>query len=137
MAYKKFRITIKGFTLAEVLIVLVILGFLVLLALPSLMPVISRAKSMEAQLQLEHLYTLEKTYFYTHSRYSQNLKDLGFEQSKLTSEDGQANYKIEIIEASNSNFKAQATAIVDFDVDGVFNIWEVDDNKNIKETTPD
>jgi type IV pilus assembly protein PilE len=117
--------------------VLVILGILVLLALPNLLPLISKAKSTEAQLQLEHIYTLEKTYFYLNSKYSDNFDDLGFEHAKLSTEGGQANYKIEIIEAGNNTFKARATAVVDFDGDDVFSVWETDQDKNLKEVTKD
>src|SRR5436190_3243853 len=128
---------LRAFTLVELLIVLVILGILILLALPNLMPLISKTKSMEAQLQLEHINTLEKTYFYLHSKYSDNFNDIGFEHAKLVSEGGNANYKIQITEATQNAFKATATAVVDFDGDGVFNVWEVDQEKNIKEITPD
>jgi type IV pilus assembly protein PilE len=129
--------SLKAFTLTELLVVLVIIGILVLLALPNLLPLISRAKSTEAQLQLEHLYTLEKTYFYMHSKYSTDLKELGFEQEKLTKDGGNANYTIEIVSASNNAFVAKATAMTDFDGDGTFNVWQVDQDKNLKETTPD
>jgi type IV pilus assembly protein PilE len=128
---------LKAFTLMELLIVLIIIGILVLLALPNLMPLISKAKSTEAQLQLEHIHTLEKSYFYLHSKYSNNLVEISFEPAKLTSQGGNANYQIEVIEATNNSFKARATAITDFDGDGVFNVWEVDQDKNIKEVTPD
>ncbi len=128
---------LKAFTLMELLIVLIIIGILVLLALPNLMPLISKAKSTEAQLQLEHIHTLEKSYFYLHSKYSNNFTEIAFEPAKLTSQGGNANYQIEIVEASNNAFKARATAITDFDGDGIFNIWEVDQDKNIKEVTPD
>lgn len=127
----------RAFTLAEVLIVLVILGILVLLALPNLLPLISKAKSTEAQLQLEHLYTLEKTYFYTHSKYSSDLSEIGFEQSKLVDQDGEANYKIEIVSSSNSGFIAKATSVTDFDADGIFNLWEINQDKKLTETVKD
>ena len=137
MLYKKPEYRCKAFTLTELLIVLVIIGILVLLVLPSLMPLISRAKSTEAQLQLEHIHTLEKTYFYLHSKYSADFKDIEFEQIKLTTEGGAANYQIQITEATNNAFKAIATAVTDFDGDGILNLWEVDQEKNLKEVTPD
>jgi len=127
----------KAFTLTELLIVLCIIGILVLLALPNLMPLISKAKSTEAQLQLEHIHTLEKTYFYMHSKYSTSLPEIHFEQAKLITEGGTANYRIEIVEASNAAFKAKATSVTDFDADGTFNSWEIDHEKNLVEINPD
>ncbi|MFA6924763.1 MAG: type II secretion system protein [Bacteroidales bacterium] len=132
-----FNHKIKAFTLPELLVVLVIIGILVLLALPNLMPLISKAKSTEAQLQLEHLYTMEKSYFYLHSKYAATTDEIDFEQAKLSIEGGTANYKIEIIEASNKGFKAKATAVVDFNGNGTFNTWEIDQDKNLKEVTKD
>lgn len=39
---------LKAFSMPELLVVLVIIGILVLIALPNLMPLISKAKSVEA-----------------------------------------------------------------------------------------
>jgi type IV pilus assembly protein PilE len=128
---------LKAFTLTEVLIVLVIVGILILLALPNLMPLISKAKSTEAQLQLEHVYTLEKSYFYLHSKYSTSFDDIDYEAVKSTKDGGSANYKIEISSATEKSFKAVATAVVDFDGDGTFDVWEIDQDKNLKEVTKD
>jgi len=130
---KKF----KAFTLIELLTVLIIIGILVMIALPNLMPLVSKAKSTEAQLQLEHVFTLEKSHFYLHSKYSTDLAEIGYEPAKTVSENGNANYRLEVTQASNNAFKALATAVTDFDGDGVFNVWEVDQDKNIKEVTPD
>ena len=132
-----FKAKIRAFTLTELLVVLVIIGILVLLALPNLMPLISKAKSTEAQLQLEHLHTLEKSHFYLHSKYSNSFDEIGYEQVKLVTQGGTGNYQLEVIEASNTAFKVRATAVVDFDGDGTFNIWEVDHDKNLKEITKD
>lgn len=137
MTNKLLTLKLKAFTLTELLVVLVIVGILVLLVLPNLMPLITRAKSIEAQQHLETLHTFEKSYFYIHSKYSLSLEEIGFEQIKLTTDGGSANYLIEIVEASSNAFKARATAIVDFDGDGVFNVWEGDQDKNIKEIIKD
>jgi len=128
---------LKAFSLTEVLVVLVIIGILVLLALPNLMPLITKAKSTEAKMQLQHLYTLQKSHFYERSVYSDELEELGYEQEKLTSDGGQANYRIEIIEAGPTGFIAKATAIADFNGNGTFNVWEIDEEKNLREITKD
>jgi len=130
---------LDAFTLTEVLVVLVIVGILVLLALPNLMPLITKAKSTEAKVQLEHLHTLEKTFFYEKSKYTTDITSIGFIQEKLTteSENGRANYKIEVVEASSTAFLAKATAVVDFDGDGTMNVWEIDQDKNLKEVVAD
>lgn len=128
---------IRAFSLPELLVVLVIIGILVLVALPNLMPLISRAKTVEAQQQLAYLHSLEKSYFYTYSKYSSSLDEIGFEQSTLVSDGGQANYVIEIVEATEHGFRATATSITDFDGDGVFNVWEIDERKELRETVKD
>jgi len=128
---------LKAFTITELLVVLIIVGILILLALPKLMPLISKAKSTEAQLQLKHIYTLEKTFFYMNSKYSADFSDIDFEHTKLVNEGGSANYKIEIQEATNNRFKATATAVTDFDGDGIFNVWEIDHEMQLKEVIKD
>lgn len=126
-----------AFTLTEVLVVLIIIGILVLLALPNLLPLITKAKSTEAKVQLEHIHTLEKSFFFEKSKYTKDLSELSFEQQKLSTEGGQANYRIEITEINETGFKARATSVVDFDADGTFNVWEIDQDKKLIEVTKD
>jgi type IV pilus assembly protein PilE len=130
---------LPAYTLTEVLVVLVIVGILVMLALPVLLPLITRAKGTEAKLQLEHLQTLEKNYFYEHSKYSGDLTELGFVQEKLVTDNGngRANYRIEVTSAGNTGFTARATSVVDFNRNGTFNVWEINQDNNLKEVTPD
>ncbi len=128
---------IPGYTLTEILVVVAIIGILLLLAMPSFMPQVTKAKTMEAQIQLKHLHSLEKTFFFVNSKYSTEVNDLGFEQQTLVSENGKANYRIEIVSASNRSFTAKATSVTDFDGDGTYNVWEIDQDLNLKEVTPD
>ncbi len=128
---------VKGFTLSELLVVLIILGILVLLALPNLLPLISRAKSTEAKLQLRHLHLLQKTYYMEHSEYADALGELDFEPPKTIEQDGRGLYRYEILSADLDGFKAKATAVQDFDGDGQFNQWEIDQDGNLKEIVKD
>ena len=99
MTRSMIRKTYSAFSLSELLVVLVIIGILVVIALPNLTPLITKAKSMEAQQQLAFVHSLEQSYFYSYSRYSDSLDDIGFEQHKLVTDGGSANYVIEVIEA--------------------------------------
>jgi len=128
---------IPSYNLQEILIVLVIIGILLLLALPNLMPLISKAKSIEAQTQLKHLHSSQTLYRYMHSKYSFNLNDIDFDPPKTVINDGSSNYTYEVLEATNNQFKARATAITDFDGDGIFNIWQIDENGKPKEIIKD
>ena len=119
---------VSGYNLQEVLMVLAIIGILLLLALPNLMPLISRAKSMEAQIQLKYIFNSQTTYRYMYSKYSMDFNELDFEAPKTVKENGTSNYSYEILSASNNSFKVKAIAVTDFDGDGVFNEWEIDES---------
>ena len=134
---KKIKKKLPAFSLPEPLVVLVIIGILVLIALPNLMPLIGRAKSTEAQQQLTFLHTLQKNHFYTYSRYSDSLEELGFEQQPLVTDGGNANYLIEIVAATEKGFRATATAVVDFNGNEVYNVWEINQDKELKEAVKD
>lgn len=137
-AYKKIlKKKLKAINLQETLIVLAIIGILLLLALPNLMPLISKAKSVEAQVQLKAIYNAQTTYRYMHSTYANVMGELDFEAPRTVAENGTANYVYEILNADNATFKARAEAITDFDGDGVFNVWEVDENGNPKQIVKD
>jgi type IV pilus assembly protein PilE len=129
------RLYLKAYSMTEILIVLCIIGIILLMVLPNQTSVISQAKAIEAQAMLNHVYGLEKSYFYRHSKYCANLEEIGFEQEATVDEGGQAVYKIEIVESSNDSFIARATSVTDLDSDGQFNTWEVDQKKILTEVT--
>lgn len=128
---------VPALNLQETLIVLAIIGILLLLALPNLMPLISKAKSIEAQTQLKALYNAQTTYRYMYSKYTVDINELDFIPPKTVKEEGTANYRYEIVEATEESFKARAEAVTDFDGDGVLNIWEIDANGNPKQIIKD
>lgn len=119
------------------MVVLVIIGVLTLLALPRFSGVINRAKMTEARTMLAHVHTLQRAYFYEHDRYAVTLVDLGFEQSTLISDGGTARYVISIEKGDETSYTALATSVVDFNKNGVFNVWEVDETGQVRVRTPD
>jgi type IV pilus assembly protein PilE len=119
---------LSSFNLQEMLIVLAIIGILLLIALPNLMPLITKAKSVEAQVQLKAIYNAEKQYYFMNSKYSSNFTEIDFEAPKTVKENGSANYSYEIVQSSDSEFKVKAIALTDFNGNGVFNVWEIDQN---------
>lgn len=121
----------------EVLTTLIIIGIVISYAMPDNTSLITEAKMMEAQGQLKHLVTLEKLYHAKYSKYSADLKELRYNSPTLITDGGNANYKVEVVEASASGFKAHAISVSDFDGDGVFNVWEVNQDDKLTEVTQD
>ena len=119
------------------LIVLAIIGVLLLIAIPNLMPLITKAKSVEAQIQLKAIYNAEKQYNFMYSKFSSAFDEIDFEVPKTIAENGSANYTYEIIHSTNNAFKARATAITDFNGNGIFNVWEIDQDGSPRQITKD
>lgn len=128
---------LKAITLFEVLITFALIGIMFMLVLPNQASNVAKAKALEAQSMLNHVYSLEKNYFYMYSKYSADLEEIGFEQALLATEGGTANYKIVVESASASSFVISAQAMVDFDADGTLNVWQIDQDKILKETVKD
>lgn len=123
--------------MSEVLVVLCIIGILIYLVVPNQTSVVTSAKSIEAQNMLSMIHGLEKSHFYRYSKYTTDFNALGFEPAATIDKGGQAVYKIEIIEASLNAFKATATALQDFDGDGAYNTWQIDQDRILKEIVKD
>jgi prepilin-type N-terminal cleavage/methylation domain-containing protein len=62
----------KGFTLIELMIVVVIIGILAALAIPRFMKATAKAKQSEAKQLLKQIYTMEHAYRQANSTYGDN-----------------------------------------------------------------
>ena len=113
-------------TLTELLVVLAILGILLLMAFPVMKPLFAKTYSLEARTNLKPLASLQQTYYLERMAFTDDFQELAFEQPTLiTEESGTAHYRFEIVKANQAEFVARATAVTDFDGDGIFNVWEV------------
>lgn len=112
---KKFH----GFSLMEVMIVVVIIGILAALAYPNLEKYLKRARQTEAKTNLSAIYTAQKIYFSLHQSYVDDINELD-----LSLAQGLYTYTME---ASTSTFKAQAEGNIDDD--DALDIWTIDQNK--------
>ncbi|MEK7867776.1 MAG: prepilin-type N-terminal cleavage/methylation domain-containing protein [Candidatus Omnitrophota bacterium] len=66
----------KGFTLVEVLVVVIIIGILAAIGIPQFAASIEKAKGGEARAGLGHLQTGEKVYYAESEYYTTNTADL-------------------------------------------------------------
>ena len=79
----------RGFSLIEVMVVIAIIAFFALIAMPNFMSFLAKAKRSEAYIQLRALYMLEKAYFADHGTYTNKLQGA---QSLNWRPEGMVNY---------------------------------------------
>lgn len=70
---KKIQNCRRGFSLLELMIVIAIIAFLSMIALPNLMHFLAKSKRTEAYTVLRSLYIAQKTYWLDHNKYTTNL----------------------------------------------------------------
>lgn len=91
----------------------------------------------EATKSLAKIYKLEMAYKEMFGHYTDNLYALVFIQDTLVTEGGKANYLVSLLEVTDTTFTAAAVSVVDFDGDGQFSQWIVDETGTIKEIVED
>ena len=65
------------------------------------------------------------------------LAAIGFEQEQLKTEGGNARYKIEISAVTDTGFVITATSVIDFDKDGTFNVWSINQRNKLHQVVAD
>ena len=121
MTLPSTRKRFHGFSLMEVMIVVVIIGILAALAYPTLEKYLKIARQTEAKTNLSAIYTAQKIYFTLHQSYADDINKLDL---SLVQGDP---YTFTIQEASTSTFKAQAEGNIDDD--DALDIWTIVQNK--------
>jgi prepilin-type N-terminal cleavage/methylation domain-containing protein len=137
--FSKFHNRQKGFTLIELMIVVVIIGILAALAIPRFMQATTKSKQSEAKGLLKQIYTMERTYRQENNDYGDNgasiagltggtFPDIGVEVMQT------AVYTYAIV-ASPLAFTATATA--NLDDDPTVDTWTIDNTGNLINTIND
>lgn len=99
-----------GFTLTELLVVIILVGILAALAIPRFGKTTDQAMELEATLALEKVYQLQNIYYLKNKRYTVDLDALGFEQEALIDDQGKgrARYLVKIDRADENGYLASA-----------------------------
>lgn len=132
----------KGFTLIELMIVVAIIAFLAMVAIPSFKQFLAKAKRTEAYMNLNALATAEKIYWAEHGTYSTDLNVLGWKpEGKIqysygfsggqgtSSVTGALGTPVSGGSASKDSFVAVAAG--DIDGDGQPDIISIDQDMNV------
>ena len=108
---RQARRPLRGFTLMEVLLVVVVLGVLAGLAIPNYRKTVEKAKSSEAVSNLKTLHLGEKIYFVDNSAYYGPNSDLAQINQNLNIDISEEHYDVAITAASASAYTATASRI--------------------------
>ncbi len=92
----------RGFTLIEVLIVVIILGILATLAVPQFTRMIDRARMAEAWAGLGAVRTAQSVYWMEHASYADNVDDLDCDKTA-------GDFSFSIVSGNGTAFNALAT----------------------------
>ncbi len=107
----RLRKHMRGITLIELMIVVVVVSILAAIAFPNYQEFSARAKRNEARAALLRLATNQERFYLNNNTFTQNLTSLGFGSTPTwTTETGY--YEIEVTAADASNFTATATYLL-------------------------
>ncbi len=138
----------KAFSLIELMVVVAIMAFLAMIAVPNFNRFLAKAKRAEAYMNLSALYAAEKAYWAEHGKYCDVLVGEGgigwkpegnfYYTYGFTGAEGRNNF-VGKLKTPNSHLQASkadnngfiAVAVGDIDNDGTPDILTVDENNSI------
>ena len=97
----------RGITLIELMIVVVIIGFLAVIAYPNYRSFVERAKRNEAKAALLKVATNQERFYLQNNAFTCDLTQLGFPDPNAHKTDSGA-YTVDITACNAANFSAQA-----------------------------
>lgn len=103
----QMRTRMRGITLIELMIVVVVVSILAAIAYPNYQEFVARAKRNEARAALLRLATNQERFYLNNNTFTTDMTQIGFSSSPFTTETGY--YVVEVTSATPSNFEATAT----------------------------
>lgn len=127
----------KGFSLIELLLVVVIIGVLAAMAIPRFMRTSSKTKQSEAKKILKQIYVCQRTYRQEYDTYAENgnSASAGGQFATIDVEIMSSARYIYSITADSHSFTATATA--NLDDDATQDIWTIDEDGDLQCTSND
>ena len=98
----------RGITLIELMIVIVVLGIIIAVAYPNYQEFSARAKRNEARSALLQIATNQERHYLNNNTYTSDLTDLGFDTTPVFTTDT-GTYDIRVTSATAATFTATAT----------------------------
>ena len=137
---RHFHRNSKGFTLIELMIVVVIIGILAALAIPRFMRSTTKSKQSEAKQLLKQIYTMQRAYRQEFNTYACNGVTADSTATAALSAIGvdvmsNARYAY-VMTAAADAFTCTATA-TGLDDDATNDVWVIDEDGDLQVTTDD
>jgi prepilin-type N-terminal cleavage/methylation domain-containing protein len=136
---RNFHRNSKGFTLIELMIVVVIIGILAALAIPRFMRSTTKSKQSEAKQLLKQVYTMQRAYRQEYNSYC-----LNGASASAAAPNAFAQIGVDVMASSRYTYTMVAglntftcTATGNLDDDATNDVWTIDQTGTLTNTTDD